>query len=75
MHELAAQGSVGGQRDDHARVQRHHARLAELGLLDRQDAAVQIGIRVGQVDRFRNPKSGRCDQAEQRRIGGGTKAI
>ena len=56
-------------------MQRHYAGLAKLGLLYGQDAAVQICIRVGQVERFRDPKPGRCDQTEQRRIGGGTKTV
>lgn len=74
-HMLPAQRPVGRQWSDCAGMQAYLARLAELGLPNGQERGVQVHVSVIQVERFRDPQTGRGKQPEQRRIGGGTKAI
>ena len=72
---LAAQRPIARQWANRAGMQKHQARLAELGLPYGQQAAVQVHIDIIQLERLGDPQSGRRQQPEQRRIGGGTKAI
>ena len=70
-----AQCAVGRQGCDHTRMHWHQAGLAELGLSNRQHAGLQVHVDVGQRNGLRDPQPRRCDQPEQRLVGGRPKTI
>ena len=74
-HMPAAQRSVGCQRADHARVQRHQTRLAELGSPDREKIFGPIDISDAEVERLTESETCDCQQPKQAVIGSGAQWV
>jgi hypothetical protein len=64
-----AQPTISSQRLQRARMHRHMAGLGKLGLTHRQQARLQIGVRIEQMYRLGDPQTGRRQQAEQGFVG------